>query len=584
MIMAEKVRKKKRRKWKSLGRRMSRLMTLVVLLIIVLSTVLNWTFMSGLIDGIFYASGDNIAASIRLLIRDEKGNSFEGYVEDVLDVYRSIPEDVRSDPDAEEYQAYFSRFEQDSRYQELMGYFSRIGTLFENVYLVAFDPDTMALIRAIDLEERKPGEDNPFWSHIPVGYWEKITPEDYDLLTDETEREEAFGTLVANWVSYHKDKDDRVYSVGRSIMNSDGEIIGFSMVDVSGILVKVFATTFTIFYLVLFGILAFVIYLVARNRIRKRIVKPIRAISSAAEEYGRSGAENKEGSSYFGSLSVHTGDELEELCEVMAGMEKDIAVYEKNLVAAAKEKERLRTELSVATAIQQSMLPDKFPESDKFELYASMDPAKEVGGDFYDFFMIDDSHLGLVIADVSGKGIPAALFMMASMITIRDLAFSGLRPGELLEKANNRIYQSNSSNMFVTVWFGILDLDTGVVTTANGGHEYPAVCHMDGNYELVHDPHSIALGIMDGIKYKEFSITLEQGSTLFVYTDGVPEATDAHEELYGTDRMIAALNKARNASAKETLTILREDIDRFVGDAEQFDDLTMLCVKYGKPI
>ena len=209
-----------------------------------------------------------------------------------------------------------------------------------------------------------------------------------------------------------------------------------------------------------------------------------------------------------------------------------------------------------------------------------MVPAKEVGGDFYDFFLIDETHLGLVMADVSGKGVPAALFMMISKILVQNYAMTGRSPAQVLQAVNNQICSNNREEMFVTVWFGILDTETGKITAANAGHEYPVMMQQGGQFELVKDKHGLVIGAMDGIRYKEYELTLTKGSKLFLYTDGVPEATNARDELFGTDRMLAALNVEPTASPKKVLHNVREAVDGFVLEAEQFDDLTMLCVEY----
>ena len=241
-----------------------------------------------------------------------------------------------------------------------------------------------------------------------------------------------------------------------------------------------------------------------------------------------------------------------------------------------------QTELNMATEIQAGMLPSifpAFPNREEFDLYASMDPAKEVGGDFYDFFMIDDDHLGIVMADVSGKGVPAALFMMISKTVVQNFAMLGIGAAEVLNKANEALCAQNKMEMFVTTWIGILELSTGKMNCASAGHEYPAIYH-DGRFELFKDKHGLVLGGMDGAMYKDYDLELKLGDKIFVYTDGVPEATNANNELFGTDRMIDALNSKDNTSPKEVLKIVRASVDEFVGNAEQFDDLTMLCLEY----
>ncbi|MCR5664098.1 MAG: serine/threonine-protein phosphatase [Oscillospiraceae bacterium] len=242
-----------------------------------------------------------------------------------------------------------------------------------------------------------------------------------------------------------------------------------------------------------------------------------------------------------------------------------------------------QTELRTATQIQESMLPSVFPpypDRSEFDLYASMDPAREVGGDFYDFFLVDDDHLCLVMADVSGKGVPAALFMMASKIILANNAKMGKTPAQILNDTNVSICSNNREEMFVTVWLGILEISTGRLTAANAGHEYPALRRADGSFELFKDKHGLVIGAMEFARYKEYELQLQPGDRLFVYTDGVPEATDAQTKLFGTERMLAALNEDAGGTPEEILKTVRRAVDGFVQGAEQFDDLTMLCLAY----
>ena len=278
-----------------------------------------------------------------------------------------------------------------------------------------------------------------------------------------------------------------------------------------------------------------------------------------------------------------TGDEIEALAESFASLSERTLKYVDKVREVTAEKERIGAELSLATNIQASMLPHifpAFPMRNEFDIYASMDPAKEVGGDFYDYFLIDDDHLCLVIADVSGKGVPAALFMMASKIILQSVAMMGLSPAEILRRTNESICKSNEAQMFVTVWLGILELSTGKLTAANAGHEFPALRQPNGKFELYKDKHGFVIGGMEGVRYKEYEIQLEPGSKLFVYTDGVAEATSAEKELFGTERMIDALNVDPGVAPEQILKNVRASVDGFVKEAEQFDDLTMLCVEY----
>ena len=257
------------------------------------------------------------------------------------------------------------------------------------------------------------------------------------------------------------------------------------------------------------------------------------------------------------------------------------AARERHLLAL--EKERIGAELALATRIQASALPKTFPpfpERGEFEIFASMEPAKEVGGDLYDFFLLDQDHLAMVIGDVSGKGVPASLFMMVTMALLRHVMKGEFSPAKALQYVNSDICARNPEEMFVTVWVGVLEISTGRLTCANAGHEYPALKAPDGSFQLFKDRHGFVLGGMDGVRYREYELQLVPGSKLFVYTDGVPEATDKNNVLFGAERMTQALLESENGTPEEIISYMREAAGRFVGDAPQFDDMTMLCLQY----
>ena len=209
-----------------------------------------------------------------------------------------------------------------------------------------------------------------------------------------------------------------------------------------------------------------------------------------------------------------------------------------------------------------------------------MIPAKEVGGDFYDFYLVDDHHLALAIADVSGKGIPAALFMAIAKSLMKNHAMEGMSPKEVLEKINRQICSNNPEEMFVTVWFGILDLRSGTLTAANAGHEYPVLKQPGGAFEMIKDKHGFVLGGMADVNYREYTLQLQPGAKLFLYTDGVPEATNASQELFGMERTVAAVNEAADRTPQQILQRVHESVDLFVGAEPQFDDQTLLCLEY----
>ena len=240
---------------------------------------------------------------------------------------------------------------------------------------------------------------------------------------------------------------------------------------------------------------------------------------------------------------------------------------------------RIDKELEYAKQIQLSVLPTNFPKNEDYGIFAQMIAAKEVGGDFYDFYKLNDTIVAFLVADVSGKGIPAAMFMMTAKTILKDLAESGMAVNDIFVKANGKLCENNESGMFVTVWMGMLDLATGNLKYANAGHNPPLVIHKNGEGEYLRTRAGFVLGGMEGVRYRINEMTLDPGDRIFLYTDGVTEATNAEEELYGEERLIAFMNQNRTVEAKKLLVALKADIDEFVGEAPQFDDITMLAIK-----
>ena len=312
--------------------------------------------------------------------------------------------------------------------------------------------------------------------------------------------------------------------------------------------------------------------------LRFQILRPVWKVSEEASRFAREKVKLGEG---LGRISRF--EEFQKLAGSLDTMESDMVTYIENLTAATAEKEKITAELSLAHTIQINSIPNTFPafpDRKDFDIFGSMDPAKDVGGDFYNFFFIDDDHLALVIGDVSGKGIPAALFMMVTNILIRDRAHMGGLPSEILTSVNSILSERNPADMFVTVWLGILELPSGKLVAANAGHEYPAIRRAGGGFELFKDKHGFVLGGMPDLSFKDYELQLSSGDKLFVYTDGVPEATSSSDGMFGTERMLAALNTDPEASPEQVLDNVRSAVDGFVKDDEQFDDLTMLCVEY----
>lgn len=370
-------------------------------------------------------------------------------------------------------------------------------------------------------------------------------------------------------------------SVARTIKDADGNPVAAIIADISVEMINDHIrslVTGSVLIASLLAVITMVLYYIYTWKI---VISPIRRLEKATSEFPFSEDEN-------GNLQVtkerhRSGDEIGSLFKSVVEMEQSIVSFMTNLRTVTAERERIGAELNVATQIQSSYLPSIFPpypDRKEFDIYAMMHPAKEVGGDFYDFFFIDDNHLCLVIADVSGKGVGAAMFMMISKTFINGHAHIDMSPAKILAEVNDRLCENNTAEMFVTVWLGVLDIRTGIITAANGGHEYPFIQKAGGEYELFKDKHGLALGAYPGVKYTEYEIQLNKGDAIFVYTDGVAEATNANNELFETGRALASLNSQPDANVETTIDNVKKGIDEFVQDAPQFDDITMMTLRY----
>ena len=313
---------------------------------------------------------------------------------------------------------------------------------------------------------------------------------------------------------------------------------------------------------------------------RRRYIRPVKRI---IQETRRFAAENTktQGVGNVGSINEYV-----ELARAVDAMEVDISDYIENITHITAEKERAEAELGVAKTIQTNAVPNTFPafpDRTDFDIFASMTSAKEVGGDFYNFFLIDDDHLAIMIGDVSGKGVPAALFMMQTNILLTDRARSGGTPAEILRDVNNIVCRQNQASMFVTVWLGIVELSTGRLTAASAGHDDPAVYRKGGVFRFIGGEHGLFIGAFEDIEYENFEILLGEGDKVFIYTDGVHEAVNADGEMFTVDRMLRSLNEAGTQSPERILAHVKSSVEEFVGDVSQFDDLTMLCFERKAP-
>ena len=495
----------------------------------------------------------------------------EPLADDVIADYKALSDAQREQTATDAYRKRFSAYTEREDYQMICKVLRDFANAvdIDDIYLAMYDRETSALVYMADADEDPE-------TYVMPGDWDSVSEKEVDAFLNANVEEEIYSisnTQVYGWLC----------TSGVPVMNAKGETVAFVLSDISLVNVRNGMRGFFWSYFVAMLILVNLVGIIMAKHMKKKLATPINKIASAAEKYVADRRQGVKDTEHFSTLDIRTGDEIENLSIIMDDMERDLAEYEENLTKITAEKQRISTELSLATRIQAHMLPSiypAFPDRPEFDIYATMDPAKEVGGDFYDFFLVDKDHLCIVMADVSGKGVPAALFMMASKIIIASNAKLGKTPSQILGDTNASICANNREEMFVTVWLGILEISTGRLTAANAGHEYPVLRKENGDFELIKDKHGFVIGGMDGIRYKEYELSMKPGSKLFLYTDGVPEATNAEGVLFGADRMLAALNKDTDASPKTILKNVRDSVDGFVKEAEQFDDITMLCLEY----
>ena len=490
---------------------------------------------------------------------------------ETMERYRGLSEAERAETGTEAYRARFADLTQRQSYRnavDLLAYFKEDSSLFD-VYIAMFDEPTSAIVYIADPETE------PDYMCLP-GDWERVRTRELNrfLHAEDSEmRYDLSDTEKYGWMC----------TAGVPLLDRDGNIIAFVLADFTAQNLIDRVRRFFLQYAAAMLLLMLVIAIVVARRMHRRLVEPINQIAGAAQNYVSDRRSGAAATDHFAMLNIRTGDEIENLSLVMADMERDLSEHTESLIRAAAEKERIEAELSLATRIQADFLPNifpAFPDRQDFDIYASMCPAKEVGGDFYDFFLVDDEHLAMVIADVSGKGVPAALFMMISKILVKNHIMSGLTPGQTLGLFNRQICGNNREQMFITLWLGVLDLTTGRIVAANAGHEYPVLKKPDGDFTLARDAHGFVVGGMDGMEYSDYELQLDPGAKLFLYTDGVPEAMNGNGTLFGIERMVQVLRQVQDGTPEQILKAVDAAVSDYAADAPQFDDLTMLCLHY----
>lgn len=453
--------------------------------------------------------------------------------------------------------------------------YDRLGILTNNmdvsvIFVVKPDSDYKHYTNVFNVVNKNSGYDP--WK---IGSRKKTSNKDYEIeykkiMTGKSNRATIFRTRDLHGAQPH-------LTTLMPLKNSKGDVVGILCIQRFMGELKIARRRYVLGIVLLTILYIAISIALVKIFIGKEVVQPVMTINKEVKRFANQDVKT------LGELNkISVISEIQSLSISINKIEKDMIRYIDNLTTATKEKERIGTELKLANLIQSNSLPHEFPafpERDDFDLYALMRPAKEVGGDFYDFFLIDDDHLGIVMADVSGKGVPAALFMMVTKILVNEISHIYESPGEVLTLVNDRICSNNKNNMFITVWLGIVNLKTGEVVAANAGHEDPAI--FNGNEFIIDkQKHGIPIGAMDGYKYKDYKFKLKTGNKLFVYTDGVPEAEDDNDKMFGLDNMIKSLNKVKESSCTGILNSMKNDVDKFVNGAVQFDDLTMLCFEY----
>ncbi|MBR2466239.1 MAG: SpoIIE family protein phosphatase [Clostridia bacterium] len=468
---------------------------------------------------------------------------------------------------------YLETGEKDEYYYEILDFLNSFRLNTDIQYYYVFIPFEDDLVYIWDANALKPGETAEDVDFCELGYREEYMeggkeatysiykqnpPEEIELVNDD-----KYGYIASAYSPVFDSNGEPVAVVGVDVYMPDLQenMRDFLVIVIAAIFLVVLAAILMCYFFV-----------------KRKIVNPINKIRDTSKRM----VENLENEESI-DVSVKTGNEIEELFDSFKEMYSDVKDYINRLGAVTAEKERIGAELDVAKHIQASMLPcifPAFPERNEIDIYATMEPAKEVGGDFYDFFMVDDTHLAIVMADVSGKGVPAALFMVIGKTLIKDHTTPGRDLGKVFTEVNQLLCESNSEELFITAFEGVLDLVTGEFVYVNAGHEMPFICKAGGDFEPYKIRAAFVLAGMEGMKYRAGSMTLEPGDKIFQYTDGVTEATNVNNELYGMERLGTILNKVKNGTPHDILPAVKKDIDEFVGKAPQFDDITMLCLEY----
>ena len=484
-----------------------------------------------------------------------------------------IAETARTYLDADRLEHYLETGEIDEAYLEIQ---ARLDALVRStdsyiIYVTRLSGDYTTSTYIFDSVHPDTG-----FTRYELGYTAKDMDPNYQ---EEVERMMTTGERSAVYFYSYTEASGAHTTAAIPIADSSGEIVALLGVEKAMTALENARRTYvwnvmgiTALAVALF-LLAYIFFL------RREVVSPILTIAGEARRFAEDNVARLDLLE-----KIRKKDEIGTLARAIGKMEADIVQYVENLTAVTAEKERIGAELSVATQIQADMLPrifPPFPERGEFDIYATMTPAREVGGDFYDFFLVDAEHLAIVIADVSGKGVPAALFMVIAKTLIRNHAQTGMEPKRVFETVNNQLCENNEAGMFVTAFLGVLELSTGRFTYVNAGHNPPLVALGAQPYDWLPSKRGFVLAGMENMRYRQQEIVLRPGDCVFLYTDGVTEALNSGNELYSEARLKAFFNEfaPKDGPLDELLALLHQDIAAFAGGAEQADDITMLLLR-----
>ncbi len=556
---------------RSLRVKVAALLLVVALLLSTCAVYISFTTYKRIMEDQYRTMTENLAHTEAVALDNE---ALSVLTDKVMTIYReqaaayggSIPFNDFTDA---EWDSYFSAY--DAVYSmpeytttlEILRYINDANDV-ESIYVGYMDIETEMGVYIIDAAEENaclPGTCDVFTE----GNAERVLAGNYD-----------FPTYITNFPEY-----GWLASASAGVFREDGSYIASAFVDISMDKVVAERIGFLKQITLLLAVITLIASACAILLVDRGVVRPVKRLAKYTRSFvsdNYSGENNTDR-----DLSIRSNDEIGDLFASVEQMRGDIRAYIEDLTRVTAEKERISAELSIATRIQADMLPNTFPafpERREFDIYATMTPAKEVGGDFYDFFMVDDRHVAIVMADVSGKGVPAALFMVIGKTLIKDHTYIGKPLEEVFYEVNNLLRASNKEFLFITAFEGVLDLVTGEFTYINAGHEMPFISRGGGHFEPYKIKPNIVLAIKKNRSFEGGTIMLNPGDRIFQYTDGVTEATAGDGGMYGMDRLEAILDRVSDRKANEVLPAVKADIDAFVGEAPQFDDITMLCLDY----